>query len=584
MIKEAAENVLIHTLHHVGNFAPPYGPSMLSSQILDPALSEDPGSEPDRYLYFTYNGTTLITLVELPGSTPLETRARLIVRDMTGRYSWDSYTFYQSLRKMQKLVYKQSTKEGATAEHGDEEVEDHLVPDPGDFDEDPCRYLGIAPEMQLSDDVDVEDRPRVFTPDVVTYVRKENEVPDWEEERGVESADMLSELLQYIGQEHPDCLFRDRESLVVPSDIPPHRTESVAATATHLRRHIQREMISAEDFVFGPLDRMSEASGTITPQWEEHDDGSSLANTTNGHSGTTGPPEVQPLYTSAEDLKHTIIAEESDTMEDLEPSTTTPEPTELTRPHHHAAPRHHRRASVASHSMPPTQNYVHVRPIPHPRGDPPFLRSRLLLSHLGHMNFDGVKDGCFYLLGKSPAFYRDLKVLDRKHGREVIKVAILYIAPGQEDEQLILRNDRASIEYNDFVSSLGWEVDLAGHAGYLGGLERNTATGSVATYYCTSTLEMIFHDVVKMPTDANDRKQVKKKRHIGNDHVHIIWNEHYRDYRRNTIGGDFGNAQIIVTPLPNGLYAIECNRDGKVSTFGPLQNRMVISKAALGPL
>ena len=82
---------------------------------------------------------------------------------MTGRYSWDSYTFYQSLRKMQQLVYKQKPKEGTMIEQGEEDVEDHLTLDPRDFDEDPCRYLGIAPEMKLSEDVDIEDRPRVLT-------------------------------------------------------------------------------------------------------------------------------------------------------------------------------------------------------------------------------------------------------------------------------------------------------------------------------------------------------------------------------------------------------------------------------------
>lgn len=219
-----------------------------------------------------------------------------------------------------------------------------------------------------------------------------------------------------IGHEHPDCLFRDRESLVVPGDILPHRIESISATATHLRRHIHREMVSADDFVFGPLDRMSEASGTITPQWEEHDDGSSLANFAEEGVEGTEPSETRSLHAPADDLKHTIIPEESDNLDGVAATTTTPEPIETTRPYTPHTPSQHRRASVASHHMPPTHNYVHVRPMPHPNTDTSFLRSRLLLSHLGHMSFDGVKDGCFYLLGKSPAFYRDIKVLDRKHG------------------------------------------------------------------------------------------------------------------------------------------------------------------------
>ncbi|CAJ0644151.1 5614_t:CDS:2 [Entrophospora sp. SA101] len=141
-----------------------------------------------------------------------------------------------------------------------------------------------------------------------------------------------------------------------------------------------------------------------------------------------------------------------------------------------------------------------------------------------------------------------------------------------------------SLNYDDFVSSLGWEIDLATHPGYLGGLERNSTNGTTSIYYCTSTIELIFHDVTKMPTDPNDFKQLKKKRHIGNDHVHIIFNEHNRDYRKSTIGGDFGNAQIVVNPLSNGLFSVEINRDHKIPSFGPLLNGMVISQNVLGPL
>jgi hypothetical protein len=165
-----------------------------------------------------------------------------------------------------------------------------------------------------------------------------------------------------------------------------------------------------------------------------------------------------------------------------------------------------------------------------------------------------------------------------------MKIALLYVGDGQENEQAILHNVSGSAAYDAFVNSLGWEVDIATHDGYLGGLERSLINGTKATYYCTSTLEMIFHDVTKMPSDANDSKQVKKKRHIGNDHVHIIWNEHQRDYRIGTIGGDFGNAQIIVTPLRNGMYAIQIYRDTKVPLFGPLLDGMVVSQAVLGQL
>jgi hypothetical protein len=46
----------------------------------------------------------------------------------------------------------------------------------------------------------------------------------------------------------------------------------------------------------------------------------------------------------------------------------------------------------------------------------PFQQSRLLMSHMGFIHYDQLKDGTFQMLNKTPALYRDLRGLDRKHG------------------------------------------------------------------------------------------------------------------------------------------------------------------------
>lgn len=46
----------------------------------------------------------------------------------------------------------------------------------------------------------------------------------------------------------------------------------------------------------------------------------------------------------------------------------------------------------------------------------PFQQSRLLMSHMGLIQYNHLKDGSFKMLNKSPALYRDLRGLDRKHG------------------------------------------------------------------------------------------------------------------------------------------------------------------------
>lgn len=46
----------------------------------------------------------------------------------------------------------------------------------------------------------------------------------------------------------------------------------------------------------------------------------------------------------------------------------------------------------------------------------PFQQCRLLMSHFGFINYHHLKNGTFQMLNKTPALYRDLRGLDRKHG------------------------------------------------------------------------------------------------------------------------------------------------------------------------
>lgn len=49
------------------------------------------------------------------------------------------------------------------------------------------------------------------------------------------------------------------------------------------------------------------------------------------------------------------------------------------------------------------------------------------------------------------------------YSRETHKIAVFYIAEGQEDKCSILANERGSQAYEDFVAGLGWEVNNLVH-------------------------------------------------------------------------------------------------------------------------
>uniref|UniRef100_A0A8C0TIP3 Ral GTPase activating protein catalytic subunit alpha 2 n=1 Tax=Canis lupus familiaris TaxID=9615 RepID=A0A8C0TIP3_CANLF len=211
----------------------------------------------------------------------------------------------------------------------------------------------------------------------------------------------------------------------------------------------------------------------------------------------------------------------------------------------------------------------------------PFYFCRLLLDDLGMNSWDRRKN--FHLLKKNSKLLRELKNLDSRQCRETHKIAVFYIAEGQEDKCSILSNDRGSQAYEDFVAGLGWEVDLSTHCGFMGGLQRNGSTGQTAPYYATSTVEVIFHVSTRMPSDSDD-SLTKKLRHLGNDEVHIVWSEHSRDYRRGIIPTAFGDVSIIIYPVKNHMFFIAITKKPEVPFFGPLFDGAIVSGKLLPSL
>ncbi|XP_032882083.1 ral GTPase-activating protein subunit alpha-2 isoform X2 [Amblyraja radiata] len=211
----------------------------------------------------------------------------------------------------------------------------------------------------------------------------------------------------------------------------------------------------------------------------------------------------------------------------------------------------------------------------------PFYYCRLFLNDMGMNSWD--RRNSFHLLKKNSKLLRELKYLDSRQCRETHKIAVFYIMEGQEDKCSILTNTGGSQAYENFVSGLGWEIDLSTHCGFMGGLQRNGSTGQTAPYYATSTVEVIFHVSTRMPSDSDD-SITKKLRHLGNDEVHIIWSEHTRDYRRGIIPTDFGDVLIVIYPMKNCMFYIQILKKPEVPFFGPLFDGAIVNEKLLPSL
>lgn len=210
----------------------------------------------------------------------------------------------------------------------------------------------------------------------------------------------------------------------------------------------------------------------------------------------------------------------------------------------------------------------------------PFQFGRILFNQLGLAGWERRKRT--HLLQRTDKLLRELRNLDNQKCRETHKMAVIYVANGQEDKGTILKNSCGSSTYEMFVSALGWEVELESHNGFLGGLPRQ-GCGQTAPYYATPFLEVIYHVSTRMPSDTPEAI-LNKTRHLGNDEVHIVWSEHNRDYRRDILPTEFCDVLIVIYPLKSGLFRVTVNKKPDVPWFGPLSDEVVVGGSCLASL
>eukprot|EP01028_Stygiella_incarcerata_P005580 TRINITY_DN2343_c1_g1_i2.p1 TRINITY_DN2343_c1_g1~~TRINITY_DN2343_c1_g1_i2.p1 ORF type:complete len:1241 (+),score=324.07 TRINITY_DN2343_c1_g1_i2:259-3981(+) len=209
--------------------------------------------------------------------------------------------------------------------------------------------------------------------------------------------------------------------------------------------------------------------------------------------------------------------------------------------------------------------------------------ARLFASQLGWIDVKNTSN--FSRLDATAKLMRSLRILDKHAERECHKIGVVFVGTGQKTEADILQNSRGSERYERFLRNLGWLVDLGQHRGFMGGLDSDLSNGQYAPYFADVEMEVIFHVVTMMPTKFGDPQQIQKKRHVGNDHVHIVWTENPYEYRVKTIRSQFNFVHVIIRPLEEGMYHIRLRKkDDVVSSFGPLQDDMIVRECVLADL
>ncbi|XP_077478084.1 GTPase-activating Rap/Ran-GAP domain-like protein 3 [Stigmatopora argus] len=145
-------------------------------------------------------------------------------------------------------------------------------------------------------------------------------------------------------------------------------------------------------------------------------------------------------------------------------------------------------------------------------------------SILSAMNMDRFEKGPREIL--NPDIQKDLLVLEEQEGSVNFKFGILFAKDGQLTDDEMFSNEMGSESFDKFLKLLGDTVTLQGWAGYRGGLDtKNDTTGmkSISTVY--QGHELMFHVSTLLPYSKENKQQVERKRHIGNDIVTIVFQE-----------------------------------------------------------
>lgn len=174
---------------------------------------------------------------------------------------------------------------------------------------------------------------------------------------------------------------------------------------------------------------------------------------------------------------------------------------------------------------------------------------------LYHASFLGASTEKPQPLPDSEVIERAIKCLDRIPPYDTHKIGVIYVAPGQHDnESAILGNVYGSSRYMSFLSGLGTLVrlrDCPPAEIYTGGLDRNGEDGEYAYSWQDDICQVIFHVSTLMPTRESDPGCNSKKMHIGNDFVTIVYNDSQQTVKFGRIKGQFNFAEVVIKPLDN---------------------------------
>ncbi|KAK2510543.1 hypothetical protein Q9233_017637 [Columba guinea] len=182
---------------------------------------------------------------------------------------------------------------------------------------------------------------------------------------------------------------------------------------------------------------------------------------------------------------------------------------------------------------------------------------------------------CLRLAPGGPRVPEQLLKLDEQGLCRRHKVGILYCKAGQSSEEEMYNNEEAAPPFEEFLALLGEKVPLKAFPKYAAQLDTKTdSTGTHSLYTTYQDYEIMFHVSTMLPYTPNNRQQLLRKRHIGNDIVTIIFQEPGAlPFTPQNVRSHFQHVFIIVRahqPCTDRVsYSVAVTRSKDVPPFGP---------------
>ncbi|KAJ6654633.1 hypothetical protein lerEdw1_006786 [Lerista edwardsae] len=184
---------------------------------------------------------------------------------------------------------------------------------------------------------------------------------------------------------------------------------------------------------------------------------------------------------------------------------------------------------------------------------------------------------CPWLVMDAAALYggvSDLLVLEEQEGSVNFKFGVLYAKDGQLTDDEMFSNETGSESFQRLLTLLGDTVTLKGWTGYRGGLDtKNDTTGIYSVYSVYQGHEIMFHVSTMLPYSKENKQQVERKRHIGNDIVTIVFQEGEESspaFKPSMIRSHFTHIFALVRyNKQNDSYRLKIFSEESVPLFGP---------------